>query len=104
MTELALVVKVARKRFAVVHWWGNCSYTRLKVTYEVRKQLCPFCGSELHDGDYSGSMYMEKNRHAVDYVRDSWSPLFENGVRVWRVLPKRKPHWLITEKVLASYD
>jgi hypothetical protein len=85
----ALIVNAGRSRHTVLYWWGNCSYSQLKVTYEVRKQLCPFCGSELQDGDYLGKKVFAKDRKASDYVRDSWLPLFENGVRVWHVLPKR---------------
>ena len=41
-----------RSRHSVIFWWGNCSYSKLKVTYEVRKMLCPKCGHELLDGQY----------------------------------------------------
>ena len=104
MTELVSVVKAVRARCSVVHWWGLCSYTKLKVTYEVLKQLCPFCNSELVDLDYSGSMVLVTNRSAVGFVRDNWLPLLESGVRVWHVLPKRKRCWLISEKAEKSYD
>lgn len=85
---------VRRSRHSVIFWWGNCSYSQLKVTYEVRKQLCPFCGNELYDLEYSGSKVFAKDRKALDYVRDSWLPLMENGVQVWRVVAEgsgRKP-------------
>ena len=104
LSDVVSVIKVARARCRVVVWWGSCSYTKLKVTIAVRKQLCPFCGSELVDLDYSGSMVLITNRTAVGYVRDNWLPLFENGIRVWRVLPKRRRCWLITEKAEKSYD
>jgi hypothetical protein len=104
LSELVSVVKAVRVRCSVVHWWGSCSYTKLRVTLEVRKQLCPFCGSELVDLDYSGSMALVTNRGAVGFVRDNWLPLFEDGVRVWHALPKRKRCWLIREKVEKSFD
>ena len=90
MRSEVLVVKVVRRRHGVVTWFGNCSYRKLKVTYETRKMLCPFCGNELEDGDYLGCKIFAKDRHASDYVRDSWLPLFEDGVKVWSVLPKRR--------------
>ena len=35
----------------------------------MRKQLCPFCNSELYDLEYSGSKVFAKDRKALDYVR-----------------------------------
>lgn len=89
-----LVVKAVRSRHVVVTWFGNCSYSRLKVTYEVRKMICPLCLHELEDGVYSGSKIFAKDKTSVDYVRDSWLPLVEDGVDVWSAHPEvggRKP-------------
>ena len=92
---MSLVDVVKRVRHVVVTWFGNCSYRRLKVTYEVRKMLCPLCQNELLDGEYSGSKVFAKDKNALDYVRDSWMPLLEDGVEVWRVVEDcvRKPYW-----------
>jgi hypothetical protein len=90
----ALVVKAVRRRHGVVTWFGSSSYRKLKVTYVARKMMCPFCGCELEDGDYSGCKVFAKDKHASDYVRDSWLPMFENGVKVWSVLPKRR-FWFV---------
>lgn len=90
-----LVVKSVRRRHVVVTWFGNCSYSRLKVTYEIRKMLCPLCLHDLEDGVYSGSKVFAKDKNSVDYVRDSWLPLVEDGVLVWSVVPEdggRKPY------------
>ena len=38
---------VDSKRASVVHWFGVCSYRKLKVTVERRKQLCPICNAEF---------------------------------------------------------
>jgi hypothetical protein len=38
---------VDSKRANVVRWFGVCSYKRLKVTVERRKQLCPICDEEF---------------------------------------------------------
>ena len=80
-----LIVNTVRSRHVVVTWFGNCSYRRLKVTYEVRKMVCPLCLHELEDGRYFGSKVFALDKHAIDYVRDSWLPLFEDGREVWVV-------------------
>lgn len=80
-----LVVNAVKSRHVIATWYGNCSYRRLKVTYEVRKMLCPLCQHDLVDGFYSGSKVFAKDVNASDYIRDSWFPLLENGVAVWAV-------------------
>lgn len=83
-----LAVNTVRSRHVVVTWFGNCSYRRLKVTYEVRKMVCPLCLHELEDGRYFGSKVFALDRNACDYVRDSWLPLVEDGREVWVVSDK----------------
>jgi hypothetical protein len=85
-----LVAKVVKSRHVVVTWFGNCSYRRLKVTYEVRKMVCPLCQHDLVDGVYFGDKVFAKDKNASDYVRDSWLPLLEGGREVWFVLPERR--------------
>ncbi len=87
MSEL-ITIKAHRNRHVVVTWFGNCSYRRLKVTYEVRKIVCPLCLHELEDAQYLGSKVFALDRHAIDYVRDSWMPLFEDGHEVWLISDK----------------
>ena len=90
-----LVAKSVRSRHVVVTWFGNCSYRKLKVTYEVRKMLCPHCQHELVEAKYLGSKVFALAKYAVDYVRDSWMPAVENGVEVWQVVAegdRRKPY------------
>jgi hypothetical protein len=106
MSALILVANAVRVRHNVMHWWGSCSYRKLHVTYEVKAMLCPFCKSEMHDGAYSGHQIIITARRAFGYIRDCWMPLFEDGVRVWHVLPEhrgRKPYFF-TERVEKSYD
>jgi hypothetical protein len=38
-----------KKRFHIATWFGVCSYRKLKVTPEKRKELCPICQHELVD-------------------------------------------------------
>src|SRR3989304_4366189 len=87
--------QTTRSRHVVAIWFGCASYSRLKVTYEVRKMLCPLCLHDLEDGVYSGSKVFAKDKNALDYVRDSWMPLVEDGVVVWSAHPddgRRKPY------------
>jgi hypothetical protein len=88
--SMVLLAKVVRSRHVVVTWFGNCSYRRLKVTYEVRKMVCPLCQHDLEDGGYFGSKIFAKDKSASDYVRDSWLPLLEDGREVWFVLPESR--------------
>lgn len=83
-----LVPKIVRSRHVVVTWFGNCSYRRLKVTYEVRKTLCPLCKRELEEGRYFGDKVFETNLKARGYIRDGWSFLCEDGREVWVVSHK----------------
>ncbi len=87
MTE-TLVVNAPETRHVIVTWFGNCSYRKLKVTYEVRKMTCPLCLHELEEGRYFGSKVFALDRCAADYVRDSWLPLKEDGLEVWVVSGK----------------
>ena len=87
MSTLSLFSTI-RRRHVVVWWWGNCSYRRLKVTYEVRKMLCPHCGHELEDGNYYGTEVFATDKNASDYVRDRWMPLLEDGLEVWVAHPE----------------
>lgn len=80
-----LLVNAKRSRHVVVTWFGICSYRRLKVTYEVRKMVCPWCLHDLEDGYYFGDKVFAKDPSASDYVRDSWLPLLEDGREVWVV-------------------
>ena len=50
-----------KKRNNVVRWFGVCSYRKLKITKELRKEWdklhkpkCPICGSELVRHEYCG--------------------------------------------------
>ena len=82
------MARVRPKYRRVVHYWGPMA--RLKVTYEIKSMLCPFCNSSLVNLEYSGSKIFVTNRKDRDYVRDSWEPLFENGVKVWHEVPRQK--------------
>ena len=89
MSQALVVNSVKRSRHVVVTWFGNCSYRRLKVTYEIRKMVCPWCLHDLEDGRYFGSKVFAKDPSASDYVRDSWLPFLEDGREVWVVSDKR---------------
>ena len=78
-----MAVVCCSERYHVATWFGNCSYRRLKVTYEVRKQICPICQHDLEPIVYSGGLVIVHNRESRDYVRDMFSSMVEDGVNVW---------------------
>ncbi len=63
-----------KKRFHIATWFGVCSYRKLKVTPEKRKELCPICQHELQDIKYVGEACVIKHKDDPNYCRDS----FEN--------------------------
>jgi hypothetical protein len=69
-------LRVSSKRANVATWFGVCSYRKLKVTAEVRKQLCPICNSELVRLNYLGVVPIVKVRDAVDFVGRFYVDLF----------------------------
>lgn len=72
------------KNFHIATWFGVCSYRKLKVTPEKRKELCPICQSELVDIRYTGF-----NREQFSDEREGFADLVENGVVVWSEKPRR---------------
>jgi hypothetical protein len=50
--------------------------------------ISPLCLHELEDGRYFGSKVFALDKHAIDYVRDSWLPLLEDDREVWVVSDK----------------
>ena len=77
--------KVGVKRFHVATWAGCVSYRKMKVTKEVRKQLCPICSSELVRLVYSGVSFPVTDRSSFNYRRSLFPDFKENGVPVWSV-------------------
>jgi len=47
-------LKKDSSRFHVYTWFGCCSYRKLKVTAEYKKNVCPICHSELKRHQYRG--------------------------------------------------
>jgi hypothetical protein len=65
--------EVGGKRHVVATWFGCCSYRKLKVTKEVRKELCPICNSELVEVRYVGlypEQFSDKKEVFADYRED----------------------------------
>jgi len=74
-----------KKNFHIATWFGVCSYRKLKVTPEVRKELCPICQSELVDIRYTGSNHEQFHGKKVGFA-----DLIENGEVVWIEVPRRR--------------
>jgi len=71
------------RNFHVATWFGVCSYRKLKITPEIRKELCPICQSELVEIRYTGS-----NREQFSGKREVFADLVENGIVVWSEKPR----------------
>lgn len=76
-------VKVGVVRFHVATWFGVCSYRKLKVTTEYKKNVCPICHHELVRLMYIGWKRFVLDRNAPEYTRDSFEDLMENGRIAW---------------------
>ena len=92
-------VKKNVKRFHVATWFGVCSYRKLKVTAEKRKDLCPICRHDLINIRYFGSKSI-----ACVPERDSFEDYVEDGRIVWveRVGKKYGSDSLNVERVLMG--
>ena len=78
-------LRVGVKRFQPVTWFGVCSYRKLKVKVEKKKDLCPICGEELVKLQYLGFRRIVKERDLPDYVGSFVDDLVESdGSAIWR--------------------
>jgi hypothetical protein len=85
------------RNFHIATWFGVCSYRKLKVTPEVRKELCPICQSELVEVRYTGSDYEQ-----FLGKRDGFADLVENGVVVWSEKPHRRRKGIAVARLQES--
>jgi hypothetical protein len=53
-----------KKCFHIATWFGVCSYRKLKVTPEKRKEICPICQHELVYINYVGKTCVINGRIA----------------------------------------
>lgn len=83
-------VKRDVKNFRAVTWFGVCSYRKLKVTKELRKDVCPICQHELVWLHYFGSKVFNLDGDSPSYQRDSFEDFVENDRIVWCKQVKRK--------------
>jgi hypothetical protein len=76
-------VKLNVARFHVATWFGTCSYRKLKVTIEKRKELCPICQQELVPIRYFGNKCFIYSINSVDYQRSEFCDMNEGQGDVW---------------------
>jgi hypothetical protein len=76
-------VKRGVERFHVETWFGVCSYRKLKVTPELRKEICPICQHDLERLRYSGNRIFVCNKTLPDYNQDTIEEAVEDGFSVW---------------------
>ncbi|WGM88829.1 MAG: hypothetical protein NUK63_07875 [Candidatus Bathyarchaeum tardum] len=78
-----------KKRFHIATWFGVCSYRKLKVTPEKRKEVCPICQQELVYIKYVGKTCVIKRKDDPDYNRDSFEDFLDSSEVVrWIMAPK----------------
>ena len=77
-------INVTKKRFHVAVWFGTCSYRKLKVTVEKRKELCPLCQHDLIAIEYLGIKSLSSER-------DAFEDYEENGFPAWG--ERAKPYY-----------
>jgi hypothetical protein len=61
---------------------GVCSYRKLKVTPEKRKDICPICQHELIYIKYVGKTCVIKRKDDLDYSRDSYEDFLDSAGNV----------------------
>ena len=76
-------VKVGVSRFHVATWFGNCSYRKLKVTYEKRKEVCPICQHDLIALRYLGNRCFVYGRDSIEYQKDEFCDMNEGQGDIW---------------------
>jgi hypothetical protein len=77
-------IKPDVRRFHVATWFGNCSYRKLKVTVEKRKDLCPICSEELVKLHYLGARRIVKVKDEQGYVGSFVDDLVDgDGLVTW---------------------
>ena len=75
-------IDVTRERFHVAVWFGVCSYRKMKLSPEKRKELCPLCQEELEDVVYCGSRRITDVR-SHDFHYKGLADFEEDGCVVW---------------------
>jgi hypothetical protein len=86
---VSVVSITKRKHSRTGVWFGRVSYRKMKITYEKRAVICPLCGHELEDATYFGSVVIQLDSRKSDYRAKFWMPLYEDGILVWQISPKR---------------
>ena len=96
-----------KTRFHIATWFGVCSYRKLKVTPEKRKEVCPICQHELIDLKYVGVACMIKHKDDPDYCRDSFEDFIDADGRVrWIEAPnwRRRSSGSSGSDEISDYD
>lgn len=77
-------IDVSKRRFHVATWFGVCSYRKLKVTPEKRKDLCPICQEDLEKLFHVGVRRIVKVKGQCGYVGSFLDDVFdEDGRANW---------------------
>jgi len=80
-------IDVTKKRFHVAVWFGVCSYRKLKLKVESKKNVCPICQHDLVKHRYHGANDVILNCFSSHVhtckTRDVVASLKEDGLIVW---------------------
>jgi hypothetical protein len=60
--------------------------SRARSTLERRRKLCPICSHDVVELRYVGRRWFVLNRESPDFEFEQFSPLEEDGRRVWDVV------------------
>ncbi len=61
-------IRTSVKRPHACTWFGVCSYRKLKVKVEKKKEFCPICGEELVKLHHLGARRIVKERDSPEFV------------------------------------
>lgn len=61
-------IRLGVRRFHVVTWFGNCSYSKFKGVKSKSEDVCPACGEEMGRCAYVGKRHIVKDVGDPEYV------------------------------------
>ncbi len=76
-------VKVGVERFHVATWFGICSYRKLKVTVEYKRNVCPICEHDLGAIRYNGNRFVKDENLSSDKREFFADAVDECGFAMW---------------------
>jgi hypothetical protein len=82
-------IKRGVKRFHAATWFGVCSYRKLKITVELKKDVCPICQHDLERLRYFGIKSFVCDKTSDLSKQDTLEDMNEGCGEVWVVAHPR---------------